>query len=763
MHDSANRVRSGSSDEATPLRLVPTKGQGAVPSALEEAACFGSWWFDSQTSTMVLSATAAAYLNVQDTQQAAQRAPLDDCFIHVMADDVLPLVEYLSASDHPPSDIEFRVISPTDGMRWLRMTTLPSDTVHSQRISGIVVDTTSVKHAAMRERLGFELTGFLVGSHPLSDAVTNVIQLICKNLGWDWGAYWAMDETPQGHPQLACKYFWHRPELDLASFGRASASLSLSPGQGLVGSVWKSGQPDWVEDMANDLRFEQRTNERECRLWSGYVFPVTYVSADGQTHSPGVLEFYSCLSRQADAQLPRLSASIGAFIAQMDQRLEQQATILYLAQVDELTGLSNRSHFYDLLNRAVCAASESCTSFGLVFIDLDRFKPINDAFGHEAGNLVLREFAQRLQTLAPQGASVGRIGGDEFAMLVPGDAMHAVESLAEHILQAASTPFAFDGVEMTVSASVGVSTYPQCGKTSATLLQSADAAMYRIKNNGRNGCHFFSVSSPNALAQRQSSIAQRLTLETELHHALQGQELFLVYQPIFNIAHQRLDGVEALLRWRRADGTLVAPDVFIPIAEESHLIAQIGKWVVVQACRDLAAFRAAGLQDVVVHVNMAASEFANSGLPSELMAQLKTFGLQPTDLSLELTEGMLMKRPDQVIPVMRALRQLGFGISLDDFGMGHSSLALLKNLPISSLKIDRSFVRDLSHQRNDRAIVKTIVDLGRHMGLEVIAEGVETAPQLAILQQSGCVLIQGYLLDRPMGIAELLAKYPARA
>lgn len=238
--------------------------------------------------------------------------------------------------------------------------------------------------------------------------------------------------------------------------------------------------------------------------------------------------------------------------------------------------------------------------------------------------------------------------------------------------------------------------------------------MYRIKNNGRNGCHFSSISNTHALAEQQSSIAQRLALETELHHALHGNGLFLVYQPIFDIFRQRL---EALVCWRRADGSLVSPDVFIPIAEQSHLIVQIDRWVAEQACRDLTILRAAHLKDLKVHVNMAASEFASKNLADELCALVGAFGLEANSLSLELTEGMLMKRPDQVIPVRRTLRHLGFGISLDDFGMGHSSLALLKNLPISSLKIDGSFVRHLAHQRNDRAIVKTIADLGCHMGL----------------------------------------------
>ena len=737
-------------------RLQLAQAQSPVSAAVEAAASFGRWWFEPATSRIALSTAAARYLCVQ----AGHQLRLDDCFNHVVADDMLRLLSIFTQISREPVNSEFRVISATDGVRWLRLTSQPADPANPHIISGIFLDVTPIKHAAMRERLGFELTEFLVGTHSLDDAVINVIQLICKNLGWDWGAYWAVKPSSQGQPQLGCKNFWHHPEHDLAAFGKASLSLVIAPGEGLVGGVWENGKAGWVEDMTHDSRFLRPTGARECRLVSGYVFPVTYVTDDGHQHSPGVLEFYSSLSRQPEAQLPNLATTIGAFIARMAQRLEQQAVILRLAQVDDLTGLANRSHFYALLNQACTAAAKAKTSFGLIFIDLDRFKPINDAFGHEAGNLVLREFAQRLLALVPVGASAGRLGGDEFALLLPGYSMQHLAALAENVLQAARTPFTYDGAEVTVSASIGISTFPDNGQTSPELLRSADAAMYRIKQNGRNGYDISASSSPHALAQTQSSLARRLTIEAELHHALHGPELFLAYQPIFDISTQRINAVEALIRWKRPDGTLVPPDVFIPIAEQSHLIVQIGKWVARQACQDLATLHRANFTDLKVHVNMAASEFTSSSLPDELRALVMAFDMDARHLSLELTEGMLMKRPDQVIPVMRTLRQLGFEISLDDFGMGHSSLALLKNLPISSLKVDRTFVRDLPYQSSDRAIVKTIVELGRQMNLDVIAEGVETAAQLDVLRGSGCTLIQGFLLSQPLSLTELLTGYP---
>ena len=735
-----------------PPRHLPTPA-AACPQHLEQAAGFGQWWYDPQTGVSHLSPTAAEYLELPSRSATG----LDSCFGHVVEDDLSALTQLWTGLPSPRT-LEVRVVGLAHGLRWLRVTALPPDPARPRWRHGLLQDVTALNHAAVRERLGYALTEYLVGTHTLEDAISNVIQLICRNLGWEWGAYWSMEA---GDSRLHCRHFWHQPDASLDQFSEVSASLTLAAGESLVGRVWATGSAEWVEDMSTDPRLLRRGSAQLCGLWSGYVFPVTYVSDNGERHRPGVLEFYSSLSRQPEAQLPKVSATIGALIAQTAQRLETEAVIHRLAQVDEMTELDNRAHFYAQLNRHCAISHHQGRRFALMFIDLDRFKPINDAFGHEAGNAVLQEFARRLRELAPPPARVGRLGGDEFAVLVPdsGDEQ-ALAALVDAVLAAASRPFGYEGVALTVSASIGVSRFPDNGQSGPELLRSADAAMYRVKQNGRNGSNVFSNSSPDTLAQQRAKLAQRLAIETELHEALQTGQLRLVYQPIVDIASGALHGVEALIRWHKPDGTTVPPDVFIPIAEQSDLIVDIGRWVLGQTLRDLASLKGGVLEKLKVHVNMAASEFTSSALPEMLGGLSADLEVPAAQIVLELTEGMLMRQPEQVKRVMHQLRDIGFEISLDDFGMGHSSLAMLKSLPISSLKIDRSFVRDLPSGERDRAIAQTIVDLGRHLQLEVIAEGIESPEQLAMLIDCGCGFGQGWLLGRPLALNALIQAFP---
>ncbi|MDY7549003.1 EAL domain-containing protein [Glaciimonas sp. CA11.2] len=774
MHEFSSLVSSApvfgrpNNESVTPSLRTPLS-EAIVPDFSEQAAFFGRWWFDVKTDQLVLSVNAARMLGVE----AGWYPSLKNCLISMPPEDLKVLEATLKTDslEGESVDREFRVVTEKYGMHWFRLMSLPQSARKHAVRSGVLLETTASKHVAIRERLSFECTQFLLSTDTLGVAVTKVIKVVCENLGWEWGAYWALDRPLEsdlaGSQQLLCKHFWHNPQYSLEAFNEESAALRMAAGIGTVGLVWQSGEARWIENLGSAPGFLRHNGAVKCGLRSGYIFPVVYVTEGGQRHSPGVLEFYSKLSRQHEAQLPILSETIGVLIAQTAQRLEQQETIRQLAQIDGLTELANRTYFYHMLDNTCQNSTIAGTSFGLIFIDLDRFKPVNDAFGHEAGNVVLQEFARRLQLLVPSGSYVGRLGGDEFAILLIPDGVtqpldQQLNALASKVLQAACMPFLFDGNDMTVSASVGISIFPENGMTSPELLRSADAAMYRIKKNGRNALSFFSNSTSHTLAIEQSDVAQRMTMEAELHQALTDNAFFLEYQPIFNDSDQKMHAVEALIRWRRANGDIVRPDIFIPIAEQSSLIINIGRWVLRQACRDLAYLHRSGLSNLEMHVNMAAPEFTSNDLPDELTVILKEFGIGTHHLCLELTEGMLMQQPEKVIPVMQALRELGVGISLDDFGVGYSSLSRLKRLPISSIKIDRSFVDGLPHLREDRAIVRAMIELGRHMKLGVIAEGVETDDQLVFLRQYGCNLIQGFILSRPMPLDALIASYLPR-
>ncbi len=739
---------------ATSKKLKSVLEQSLRVDPTEEAASFGRWWLDIETGALVLSALAGRYLDVAPGLYRNH----ERCFSQVLPDDAWTLTNAfnLLKQSGVAMDCEIRVIDAIDGMRWLRMASLPIILESKGMIAGVVINVTATQQASVRERLGFASTQILVGATTESEAITEVIRVVCENLGWEWGAYWEKKNEPGAPVSLVCKHFWHDPAYGLNAFTRESRELQILPGEGVIGRVWRTGCAEWVESLSSPHDCLRHKGVVECGLKSGYAFPVSFVNSEGVRHVSGVLEFCSSLPRQREAQLPTLSRAIGELVAQAMQRIEQTETIQRMARTDEMTGLINRRHFYHLVGQACQDAESRETSFGVLYIDLDRFKPINDAYGHDVGNFLLIEFAKRLCALVPAGACVGRLGGDEFAILSPLNAsLTMLKALAEKVLNAAGAAFQHRGVELSVSASIGISVYPENGTTTSELLRSSDTAMYRSKNMGGNLNCFYS----GMMQFDRTAMIQQLTIESALHRALLKNEFFLEYQPVLDSFAEKIVAVEALIRWRRSGGEIVRPDVFIPIAEQSHLIVQIGRWVLKQACHDLAIFHRAGLAELQVNINMAVAEFTHAGLPTRLMEVINAAGIVPSNVCLELTEGMVMQHADDVIPIMEHLRKLGFHISLDDFGMGHSSLSRLKALPISSIKIDRSFVRGVPSVADDCAIVQTLFDLGHRMKLQIVAEGVETEQQLAYLRQYGYPLMQGYLLGRPMSAQALIQQY----
>jgi diguanylate cyclase (GGDEF)-like protein/PAS domain S-box-containing protein len=430
------------------------------------------------------------------------------------------------------------------------------------------------------------------------------------------------------------------------------------------------------------------------------------------------------------------------------ERKASEDRIRYLAQHDDLTGLPNRTSFHQAVSHALEQARRHDRSLAVLFIDLDRFKNINDTLGHDAGDAVLRDVAQRLKGCLRGADLVARQGGDEFVVLM--EDYHAtsdVTGVARKILDSFAQPFLLRGQEFVLSASIGIGTFPFDGRDMQALLKAADIAMYRAKEAGKNNFQFYSP-------QMNVHSFERLALEASLRRALQRDELCLHYQPKLALGSRRVVGVEALVRWQHPDLGLVPPLEFIPIAEETGLIAEIGAWVLQEACRQARAWTDAGHAGLTIAVNLSARQFARASLLEDVVFALEHARLPPELLELEITESTVMQSPEHASSILSALDRLGVSIAIDDFGTGYSSLAYLKRFPVSTLKIDRSFVKDIPDDPDDAAITRAVIALARSLRLRVVAEGVESHTQLEYLAAHGCDQVQGFFIGRPMPPAE---------
>ncbi len=454
------------------------------------------------------------------------------------------------------------------------------------------------------------------------------------------------------------------------------------------------------------------------------------------------------ISRVTD-EAGTLTNYVGVF-SDTSQIKQSEAERERLTHYDPLTGLPNRLLFNARLDHAILRAERDGSLLMLLFIDLDRFKTVNDGLGHAAGDRVLREVGRRLNLSVRAEDTLARLGGDEFAIALEGQGSATqASSMADKLLAALTQPINLDGQEVFVGASIGISTYPADGKDAATLLKNADAAMHQSKEDGRNTARFY-----NAAMTR--SARERLTLEANLRRAIEQQEFLVYYQPQMDVSSGAILGVEALVRWDHPASGLIAPDRFIPLAEDTGLIVPLGEWVLFTACSQARAWMDdANLPPLSVAVNLSPRQFRQPNLAAQVRATLDASGLPPQRLELEITESAVMEKPDQAIATLRALKELGVTLSIDDFGTGYSSLAYLKRFPIDKLKIDQSFMRDIPQDHSDMEIAATIIAMSRNLHLKVLAEGVETEEQLAFLQIHGCDAYQGYLCSRPIPAPEL--------
>jgi diguanylate cyclase (GGDEF)-like protein/PAS domain S-box-containing protein len=432
-------------------------------------------------------------------------------------------------------------------------------------------------------------------------------------------------------------------------------------------------------------------------------------------------------------------------------RKQAETQVRYMALHDSLTGLPNRTLLEDRLSQAMALASRNEKSAAVLILDLNRFKSVNDTFGRYVGDRLLEEVAVRLKACLRESDTVGRVGSDEFVIVLPLAANDAeMERVAQKVLETLADPFEIEGHELHVGGSIGISRYPEDGERPDSLLELADAAMYEAKRKGRGAYCFFSRALTRA-TQRQ------LQLENDLSHACERDEFVLFYQPIISTDSEHITGVEALLRWRHPEYGLISPNQFIPQLEELGLMVGVGRWVLRAACRQNVAWQRMGFPPIRMAVNVSSQQFYQGNIVETVAGTLHETGLDAKLLELELTESRTLDDSPATIAIMQDLKRLGVSLSLDDFGTGWSSLSYLRRFPIDRLKIDRSFVRDLASEATAEAVVKSILGLGRNLGITCIAEGVETRQQRDFLKKQMCTEMQGFLFAQPMMATDLNA------
>ena len=517
-------------------------------------------------------------------------------------------------------------------------------------------------------------------------------------------------------------------------YSRALDGVAIGPDIGSCGSAAFFGEAVLAMDIDTDPRWQPfKTRPLEVGLRACWSTPIK--AKDGRVI--GTFAFYFRECRAPSRWHQRIVDACVHLGALAIERKEAQAQIARLAYYDTLTGLPNRARLRDMISDAIqaCAAGKHVA---LAFLDVDNFKDVNDTLGHSAGDELLVEFARRLRAQIQPGDMLGRLGGDEFVVVLPNRDAAEAATVASRMTEAFVLPLRIGTREVPMSASIGISIYPDNATDIDTLIQQADAAMYKAKRAGRSTYRFFSADM-NGLAE------QRLAHSAALRSAIATNALKLHYQPQIRTIDGAIHGVEALARWHDPVLGDVSPAKFIPLAEECGLIEQIGLWSIREACRQMAEWRKAGVDIPCVSVNLSPINFQNANLASAVAGILADHGLPPEVLMLEITEGVFLNERLVAIETMNALRKLGIGLSLDDFGTGYSSLSRLAQLPIRELKIDRSFMRDVERDPGARAIVTAVVRVGQGLQLTVVAEGVETDGQRNLLAELGCDVVQGFL------------------
>jgi diguanylate cyclase (GGDEF)-like protein len=647
-------------------------------------------------------------------------------------------------------ELECRYRSRHGRRGWLRVIGHAYGAPDTRMLRGTALEITKQKSIERARDLEHAFTLYLATAGNEFDVCRHLIESITRGMDWDAGAF---RPTPAGVKQLLCATStaserdlenWlliHAPSVTTEDETPMAPRWSAIGGQSLAcaaqsgdeaGRGGRVAHPSWLADAGIATTFSFA-----LRLGSVVV---------------GVAEFYSRERRHAEPQALVMARSIVSQMSHFLQRRQAEDNLHFLATHDALTGLPNRLMFREHLDELLARARADATALHVLFIDLDRFKDVNDSLGHNVGDLLLRSVVARLHDALGHADMIARLGGDEFVVLVKqqGDGVAVAIETIDAIQAALAQPFVIGGSQLQVSASIGVSSFPGDGDDAQTLLKHADMAMYGAKQRGKNTYQMY-------VRQMSMSLHRRVEMEAQLRHAVENGEFTLAYQPRIDLRSNHCTGVEALLRWNNPALGAVAPNDFIPVAEETGAIVPIGAWVLREACRQAAEWRERGIGPIHVAVNLSARQFADPRLHESILDALEDAGLPGEFLELELTESMVMRHPEQAVRWLAAIKRTGVRLSIDDFGTGYSSLAYLNRFPIDTVKIDRSFIRNVPDSHSDTQITSAVIALGHSLGLSVIAEGAETQKQIDFLRQEGCDEVQGYFFSRPIPAADVEA------
>jgi diguanylate cyclase (GGDEF)-like protein/PAS domain S-box-containing protein len=617
----------------------------------------------------------------------------------------------------------------------------------------LATDITERRRAERRLQMEHAVTRILEESRTVEDALPRLLRTLAEAGGWVYGARWELDKAAN---LLRCMETWCVDAPEVREFMAFSRVRTQTPGtsKGPIHRVWVSNRPIWIADVAHDIEMRRGPAALKAGLHSIFAFPILV----GEEFY-GVIELFARDVRPPDPGLIGAVQTIGSQIGQFMARKAAEQNLRFFASHDSLTGLSNRTMFNDRLHQALAQAARFERSLALLFIDLDGFKQVNDTLGHAVGDILLAELANRLRATLREGDVIGRMGGDEFVVLIEEfTEAGQVAEVAKKLLDTVARPFALQGREFQVTASLGISIYPDDGKDADTLIKNADMAMYLVKQQGKNSYRFYSP-------QMNVHLTERLSLESGLRRAIELGELLLLYQPRVGVRDGQVTGVEALMRWQHPTQGMIGPNEFIPIAEDAGLIAAIGEWALHSACRQARAWRDLGLPLLRVAVNLSQKQFLQESLIQVVREALHRAALESGRLELEITEEMVIRNPERAMRLLAQLKEAGVRVVVDGFGTGYSSLSFLRRLPIDSVKIDRSLIGELPRNADATALTRGVIAMAHSLGLTVIAEGVETREQWEFLREHGCEEMQGNYFSAPVGpeIVPGIVRQPATA